>query len=109
MKRTTGGVFVAGLVFSMFIYWMGAPAARAQSSTDGAIGGTVADQSGAVVPNAGVSATNLGTGSKSTSTTDESGKRTSTTTVSRLIPPIAVALFRLRRTTNVEDITTLKL
>jgi len=74
MKRTTGGVFVAGLVFALFVCLAATPSASAQSITDGAIGGTVTDQSGAVVPNAGVSTENLGTGSKSTSTTDESGR-----------------------------------
>lgn len=47
---------------------------RAQSTTDGAIGGTVTDPSGAVVPGASVTATNLGTSSTATATTDESGR-----------------------------------
>ena len=47
--------------------------ASAQSTTDGAIGGTVTDPSGAVVPGATVSALNVGTNSKSTVTTDTSG------------------------------------
>jgi outer membrane receptor protein involved in Fe transport len=74
MKRTKGGVYVVGLVFAIFMCLIGTPAANAQSSTDGAIGGTVTDQSGGVVPNASVSATNLGTGSKSTGKADESGR-----------------------------------
>ncbi len=49
------------------------PWANAQSSTDGAIGGTVTDPSGAVVPGATVSALNVGTNSKSTATTDTGG------------------------------------
>jgi len=48
--------------------------ANAQSTTDGAIGGTVTDQSGAVVPNAVVTGTNLGTGSTSTGVSDGSGR-----------------------------------
>jgi hypothetical protein len=74
MKRTRGGVIVVGLVFALFVCLMATPAAMAQSTTDGAIGGTVTDQSGGVVPNASVSTTNLGTSSKSTGTTDESGR-----------------------------------
>jgi hypothetical protein len=49
------------------------PAANAQSTTDGAIGGTVTDQSGAVVPSASISVTNLGTARTSSGTTDASG------------------------------------
>ncbi len=48
--------------------------ALAQSTTDGAIGGVVTDQSGAIVPGAGVTALNLGTGSTSTVTTDGVGR-----------------------------------
>jgi len=47
---------------------------RAQSTTDGAIGGTVTDSSGAVVPDAHVAVTNLGTGVSSTGATDGSGR-----------------------------------
>lgn len=74
MKRTTGGVFVAGLVFALMVCLAATPLASAQSTTDGAIGGTVTDPSGGVVPNASVSTENLGTGSKSAGTTDESGR-----------------------------------
>ena len=74
MKRTRGGVYVVGFVFALVAWLMTIPAASAQSSTDGAIGGTVTDQSGAVVPSASVNVTNLGTGSKSTSLSDESGR-----------------------------------
>src|SRR6266481_9834698 len=51
-------------------------AAFARSTTDGAIGGLVTDQSGAVVPGANVSSHNLGTGGTSTATTDGSGRYT---------------------------------
>ena len=74
MKRAIGGVFVAGLVFAVLLMFAATNRANAQSTTDGAIGGTVTDQSGGVVPNASVSTTNLGTGSQSTGTTDESGR-----------------------------------
>ena len=46
----------------------------AQSTTDGAIGGTVTDPSNAVVPGAGVTVTNLGTSSTASATTDGSGR-----------------------------------
>ncbi len=46
---------------------------RAQSTTDGAIGGTVFDSSGAAVPNASVTAHNKGTNAEQTVTTDASG------------------------------------
>lgn len=45
----------------------------AQSTTDGAIGGTVTDPSGAILPSATVSATNLGTARTSSATTDGAG------------------------------------
>jgi len=47
--------------------------ARAQSTTDGAIGGTVYDQTGAVVPGATVVVHNNGTNAEKTQTTDASG------------------------------------
>src|SRR5277367_2541467 len=47
--------------------------AHAQSSTDGAIGGNVLDNSGAVVPNATVVVSNNGTNAQQTATTDASG------------------------------------
>src|SRR6266436_3245366 len=74
MKRTTGGVFVVGLVFALFVCLIATPIARGQSTTDGAIGGTVTDQSGGVVPNAAVSALGLGTSMKSAVTTDGNGR-----------------------------------
>src|SRR6476661_2154423 len=46
----------------------------AQSTTDGAIGGTVSDQSGAVVPNATVSSRNLNTGASASGSSDEGGR-----------------------------------
>ena len=74
MKRTRGGVFVMGIIFALFVSLIATPPANAQSTTDGAIGGTVTDQSGAVVPNASVTTTNLGTAGTSTGTTDASGR-----------------------------------
>jgi hypothetical protein len=48
--------------------------AFAQSTTDGAIGGIVTDQTGAVIPNATVKATNIGTNKTATATSDASGR-----------------------------------
>ena len=48
-------------------------AAVAQSTTDGAISGTVSDVQGAVVPNASVTVRNIGTNAQQTTTTDASG------------------------------------
>ena len=48
--------------------------AFAQSTTDGAIGGTVTDQTGAVIPNATVKVTNTGTNATASRTTDGSGR-----------------------------------
>ncbi len=63
-----------GLLLVLFALVLGATAwASAQSTTDGAIGGTVTDPSGAVVPGATVSALNVGTNTKLTVTTDTSG------------------------------------
>jgi hypothetical protein len=61
-------------VLLLIVVAMSMPAASAQSTTDGAIGGAVTDQSGAVVPSATVSSRNLGTGSNSTGVTDGSGR-----------------------------------
>src|SRR5580700_8728968 len=74
MKRETAGVFAVGLIFALLLCLVTTPSASGQSTTDGAIGGTVTDPSGGVVPNANVSTENLGTGSKSGSKTDESGR-----------------------------------
>ncbi|MGH9704936.1 MAG: carboxypeptidase-like regulatory domain-containing protein, partial [Candidatus Acidiferrales bacterium] len=46
----------------------------AQSTTDGAIGGTVTDPSGAVIPGASISVVNLGTNAKAGGTTDGGGR-----------------------------------
>src|SRR5215813_656598 len=48
--------------------------AKAQSTTDGAIGGTVADSSGAMVPNASITVTNPSTNNQVNGATDGSGR-----------------------------------
>src|SRR5262249_8580831 len=64
MQRTLMGV--------LCVFLLGALLA-AQSTTDGAIGGTVYDSSGAVVPNAKIVAHNNGTNAEQTATSDSSG------------------------------------
>src|SRR4051812_41116689 len=48
--------------------------AMAQSTTDGAIGGTVKDPNGAIVPNASVTVKNEETNKEATGTTDSDGR-----------------------------------
>ncbi|HET9400817.1 MAG TPA: TonB-dependent receptor [Candidatus Acidoferrales bacterium] len=60
-------------VVSMLLLAIGV-AVRAQSTTEGAIGGTVMDQSGGVVPDATVKIVNLGTNNESTGITDNVGR-----------------------------------
>src|SRR5579871_5068899 len=52
---------------------LSALAAIAQSLTSGGIGGTVADPSGAVIPQADVAVTNTGTGARQSATTNGQG------------------------------------
>lgn len=51
-----------------------APAVFAQQTDNGGLAGTVSDPNGAVVPNATVTVTNLGTNAKRTLTTNEEGR-----------------------------------
>jgi outer membrane receptor protein involved in Fe transport len=59
---------------TLLVILVAVPAAEAQSTTDGAIGGTVTDQSGAVVPTAVVASRNLGTDRTSSGVTDGGGR-----------------------------------
>jgi Carboxypeptidase regulatory-like domain len=74
MKKLMNWYSIAGFLAALCGFLLLTPQTRAQSTTDGAIGGTVTDQSGAVIPNAAVSATNLGIGMKSGATTDGNGR-----------------------------------
>src|SRR4051812_105305 len=71
MKRTLGiSLFVLTAVCGLLI---SAPRIKAQSTTDGAIGGTVYDSSGAVLPGAKITVRNNGTNAVFVDTTDENG------------------------------------
>ncbi|HKV23270.1 MAG TPA: TonB-dependent receptor [Candidatus Acidoferrum sp.] len=73
MKRMKVWAGLLGLSLAIGMVLLQAPETKAQSTTDGAIGGTVTDPSGAVVPGASVSTENLGTASKASGVTDGSG------------------------------------
>src|SRR5438094_9387738 len=60
-------------VISVLYVLLISPGLRAQSTTDGAITGTVTDASGGAVPNASVTVTNKGTNLAQGVATDESG------------------------------------
>lgn len=55
------------------LVFFAAPAVQAQTAVDGAIGGTVMDSSGAVVPSATVTVRDIATNAQQTATTDEAG------------------------------------
>jgi hypothetical protein len=73
MRSRASGLSIAAFLAALLIL-AAVPGVNAQSTTDGAIGGAVTDQSGAVVPNATVSTRNLGTASSSSGVTDGSGR-----------------------------------
>jgi outer membrane receptor protein involved in Fe transport len=64
----------SALALLIFCLAFGAPAIRAQSTTQGAIGGTVKDPQGAVVANAPVTVRNEETNREFSATTDEEGR-----------------------------------
>ncbi|HVO58723.1 MAG TPA: carboxypeptidase regulatory-like domain-containing protein [Dongiaceae bacterium] len=66
-------VFRFGCVLILISFVLLAPALMAQSTTDGAIVGTVTDPSGAAVSNASVSVRSLGTNAEQTTSTDDNG------------------------------------
>jgi outer membrane receptor protein involved in Fe transport len=73
MKCTWNQFVRFALVFAVTILFA-TNFAQAQSTTDGAIGGTVMDSSKSVVPNANLVVRNLGTGATSTGTSDDVGR-----------------------------------
>jgi hypothetical protein len=74
MRSRASGLSIALFFAALLIIFTAVPGVNAQSTTDGAIGGAVTDQSGAVVPNAMVGSRNLGTGRSSSGVTDGSGR-----------------------------------
>ena len=64
---------VCALALATLSLTLGAGPARAQSAVTGAIGGSVADPSGAMIPNATVTLKSLGTGREETQTTSGEG------------------------------------
>lgn len=72
--RTSGvGTSVVRCCLALLVMLLVGHGVFAQSTTDGAIGGTVVDPSGAAVPNAKVTVKNAGTNAEQTVMTDESG------------------------------------
>jgi len=74
MRSRASKFSIVAFLAVLLVTFLAVPAANAQSTTDGAIGGTVTDPSGAVIPNASVSSRNLGTASSSSGVTDSSGR-----------------------------------
>ena len=70
MRSVCGSI---ALVFGLLFCLVTAPAMLAQTGGDGAIEGSVLDSSGAAVPNASVTATNVGTGVQTTRPTSSGG------------------------------------
>jgi len=68
------GISIVRYYLAIMVIVLFACGTFAQSTTDGAIGGVVTDESGAVIPNAGITTHNLGTGAASSSTTDGVGR-----------------------------------
>lgn len=94
-RRRSACVCVAVLLFSL--------AALAQTLEKGAIAGTVTDPSGAVVPNATVKITHLGTGETRTVTTDAGGYYSaSTLSVGEYSIEVSAPNFGTTRVKNVQ-------
>jgi hypothetical protein len=74
MSRHPLRTSACALATLLFCLAFGAASAAAQSTTDGAVGGTVKDPHGAVVQNAAVSAKNEDTNKETTATTDSEGR-----------------------------------
>jgi len=73
MKRRLN-ICLLAMLLTLGMTSVAVSSAKAQSTTDGAIGGTVTDPSGASIPNASVSVQNLGTNRQGSGTTDGVGR-----------------------------------
>jgi outer membrane receptor protein involved in Fe transport len=81
-SRLANMKLMCAVVVCILALCFGASSARAQSATTGALSGTVSDPSGAVISNAAVAVTNIGTGQSRNTTTDANGSY-----VLSLLPP----------------------
>ena len=73
MRMNANKNFIARCCFALIVAVLFACGALAQSTTDGAIGGSATDSSGAAVPNAKVTVKNSGTNAEETAMTDDTG------------------------------------
>ena len=73
MRMNANGNFIVRCCLALMVIVFFACGTFAQSTTDGAVGGTVTDPSGAVVPNAKVTVSNKSTNAEQTVNTDETG------------------------------------
>jgi len=73
MRTTEIGTSAVRCCLALLLAVIFASTAAAQSTTDGAVGGTVTDSSGAAVPNAKVTVKNNGTNAEQTVMTDDTG------------------------------------
>src|SRR6267143_7029355 len=73
MTTSELGITIVRYCLALMVIVLFADGTFAQSTTDGAIGGTVLDSSGAAVPNAKVTVKNKGTNAEETVMTDDTG------------------------------------
>jgi hypothetical protein len=73
MKMNCNGKHIVRCCLALMVIALFACGAFAQSTTDGAIGGTATDSSGAAVPNAKVTVKSNGTNAEETAMTDDTG------------------------------------
>jgi len=73
MRKSEWGSSVVRFSLALVVMMLLACGLSAQSTTDGAVGGTVSDASGAAVPNAKVTIQNTGTNAEETVMTDDTG------------------------------------
>ncbi len=73
MRTTEIGTSAVRCCLALLLAVIFACTAAAQSTTDGAVGGTITDSSGAAVPNAKITVKNNGTNAEQTVMTDDTG------------------------------------